>query len=94
LTASTPEDAARLIDELKPAGMLLDIDLSGKMSGIDLLDYTRKVSPDTKVIMVTADGSDQSVKRAKSLGAVDYITKPLTLQRLEDTMHLKMAGLM
>lgn len=90
-TATTPAEALRLLEELRPEGMLLDINLRSRLSGFDVLARQRKISPATKVIMVTSDNDYESVEKALELGAVDYITKPFTVEYLEKTVDLKIA---
>jgi DNA-binding response OmpR family regulator len=88
---STPGEALRLLEELKPEGMLLDINLRSKLNGFDILARVKELSPATKVIMVTSVNEFESVEKALELGAVDYITKPFTVEYLEDTVDAKIA---
>jgi len=90
-TATTPGEALRLLEELQPEGMLLDIDLRSRLNGLDVLARLSEISPATKVIMVTGVTDFQSVERAMELGAVDYITKPFTVDYLEETVDAKIA---
>jgi DNA-binding response OmpR family regulator len=89
--ASTPGEALRLLEELKPEGMLLDINLRSKLNGFDILARAKELSPATKVIMVTSVNEFESVEKALALGAVDYITKPFTVEYLEETVDAKIA---
>jgi DNA-binding NtrC family response regulator len=88
-TATTPGEALRLLEELEPEGMLLDINLRLRLDGFDVLTRAVEISPTTKVIMVTGDNDFASVERALTLGAVDYITKPFTVEYLEETVDRK-----
>jgi two-component system, response regulator YesN len=90
-TASTPGEALRLLEELKPDGMLLDVNLRSKLNGFDILGRAGNLSPATKVIMVTSVNDFESVEKAMQLGAVDYITKPFTVEYLEETVDAKIA---
>jgi len=90
-TATTPGEALRLLEELQPEGVLLDIDLRSRRNGFDVLARLREISPATKVIMVTGASDFQNVERAMELGAVDYITKPFTVDYLEETVDAKNA---
>ena len=47
------------------------------MNGIDVLQSLRKSNPDTTVIMMTAHGDIESTRRALSLGAFDFIHRPV-----------------
>ena len=71
---------------------LLDIKMKG-MDGIALLKHIRDIDKNIKVVMVTALNEQDKMDEAYRLGAVDYITKPLVLEHLEETVerHLKIA---
>lgn len=57
------------------------------MGGIRLLQELRKLYADTDVIVFTAYGTFESAREALRLGAVDYLTKPLELEDLEQTVR-------
>ena len=61
--------------------LLLDI----MMPGVDGYDILQKLSNDNRaipVIMVTAKDDKDSEKKAKELGASDYVTKPVNFEKL------------
>src|SRR6266850_2841455 len=91
LTAASPREALQLVETEQPEGMLLDVNLGARLNGFDVLARTRQASPGTKVIMVTGVNDFDSIERASELGAVDYITKPFTLDYLENTVATKIA---
>jgi DNA-binding NtrC family response regulator len=90
-TATTPGEALRLLEELQPEGMLLDLNLRSRLNGFDILARAAEISPATKVIMVTGSNDFESVAKAMALGAVDYITKPYSVEYLEETVDKKIA---
>ena len=90
-TATTPGEALRLLEQLQPEGMLLDINLRSRLDGFDVLSRASDISPATKIIMVTGANDFGSIEKALALGAVDYITKPFTVQYLEETVDSKIA---
>lgn len=66
---------------------LVTIDITmPKMDGISCLEKIIEFDPKARAIMVTAIGSQDSVKKAISVGAKNYIVKPLdrdkVLQRI------------
>src|SRR5262249_31641522 len=91
LTAGSAREALQLIETKQPEGMLLDVNLGTRLNGFDVLARTRQLSPGTKVIMVTGVNDFESIERAHELGAVDYITKPFTVEYLENTVATKIA---
>jgi len=88
---ATSAEALRLLEQLQPEGMLLDINLRSRLDGFDVLSRAAEISPATKVIMVTGRNDFESIEKALVLGAVDYITKPFTVAYLEETVDSKIA---
>src|SRR5215471_9539101 len=91
LMAGSPRDVLQVLETERPEGMLLDVNLGSRLNGFDVLARTREASPGTKVIMVTGVNDLDSIERARKLGAVDYITKPFTVDYLENTVATKIA---
>ncbi len=60
----------------KPDVVLLDIRMP-VMDGLETLRELKVLDQGANVIMVTAIGDDEIVKRAMVEGALDYITKPV-----------------
>jgi DNA-binding NarL/FixJ family response regulator len=71
------EEALRLLAELKPDIMLLDLVLPLK-SGLDVLKEVSLVSPKTKAIVVSSIEDEKIIAKAKALGVITYIKKPFT----------------
>jgi DNA-binding response OmpR family regulator len=91
LVATTPGEALWLLEEEQPEGMLLDINMRTKLNGFDVLTRACEISSATKVIMVTGVNDFESVEKAMALGAVDYVTKPFSVEYLEETVDAKIA---
>ena len=83
------EEALVVLDKEKPDLVLLDIRLGG-MDGIDVLKMMRQKQDNTQVIMVTGVDEKETVEKAKELGVVDYIHKPLILDELERVVLAKL----
>lgn len=75
-TAQCCTDAIGRMKELPFDAIICDVNLPDQ-DGFRLLEWTRKESPDTHVIMLTGFGSIQSAVDAIRLGAFDYLTKPV-----------------
>jgi len=86
LTALDGEAALEIIKKEKPELVLLDIKMKG-MDGIAVLKHIKDIDKDVKVVMVTALEDPAKVDEACRLGACDYITKPLVLDHLEQTVE-------
>lgn len=79
LEAATAADALVTFTENKPDLTLLDITLPDN-SDLTLLSKLLAVSPEAKIVMVSAIGQDLIIADALSIGAVDFITKPFNEQ--------------
>jgi DNA-binding NtrC family response regulator len=62
---------------------ILDIRLK-KMSGLDVLEELKKISPQTQVIMLTGYPTLETARQALELGAFDYCIKPIDKDELEE----------
>src|SRR5205814_6033858 len=65
---------------------ILDLRMPG-MSGIEVLEHLKKVSPDTEAIVMTGHASMETAIESIRLGAFDYITKPCKLAEIEAILH-------
>ena len=85
-TAPDGDTGLKMAQRLKPNIVLLDL-LLPKMNGFDFLKYI-KADPklqDIPVIVLSNLGDDDSVTKAKDLGAIDYFIKAGTdLTELSD----------
>ncbi|HMU09665.1 MAG TPA: response regulator [Ferruginibacter sp.] len=73
-TAENYNEAVKIIDENKPAIVLLDIQLPGK-NGIDLLRWINQEYPAIKVVMITNQVSEYYQRLCKEIGAVGFVDK-------------------
>ena len=74
-TASSGEEALKQLDTNQYLMMFSDIFMDD-INGLQLLEQVRKVSPELKVVMMTAQDTMNNTIEAMRLGAYDYITKP------------------
>jgi DNA-binding NtrC family response regulator len=61
---------------------ILDVRMPG-ISGIDVLQRLKQVSPDTEAVMMTGYASMENMAEAMRLGACDYLRKPCKLAEIE-----------
>ncbi|MBI2131222.1 MAG: response regulator [Candidatus Tectomicrobia bacterium] len=92
-TAHGGEEALRKVKEKRPHLMLLDIRMPG-MSGLEVLRRVRKLDPSLGIIMVTAVMEENLAKEAMTLGAFDYITKPIDLDYLRTSVVIKIINML
>jgi len=88
-SAFSGEEALGLVKKERPHIVLLDIRMP-EMDGIECLKRIKKIDKEVGVIMITAIKQEDVGKRAMELGAYDYITKPLSLQYLQDCLMIKL----
>jgi DNA-binding NtrC family response regulator len=65
---------------------ILDLRMPG-LTGIEVLEQIKQVSPDTEVVIMTGHASIDTAIDAVRLGAFDYITKPAKLAQLETILR-------
>jgi DNA-binding response OmpR family regulator len=66
--------------------VVTDIKMPG-MDGLQLLQEIRKGGSKVDVIMVTAYGEVETYLKAMSLGAAEYINKPIRIKELKRIVH-------
>ena len=82
-TASSGEEGLTLLSEHGPDVILLDMKLGAGISGLEFLRKARAAKTTAQIIVVSAVDDDNVSTMAKGLGAVDYVTKPLTLKEID-----------
>ena len=80
--AANAEEALNLIDELQPELLFLDIQMPGK-NGFELLEAIEGKVPE--VIFTTA--YDEYALKAFEFNALDYLLKPIDMQRLAEAIQ-------
>ena len=75
--AADGREAADLLDREAFDLTITDL-MMPRLDGIGLLKIARSVAPQMAVILLTAHGTVESAVNAMKIGAVDYLTKPLS----------------
>lgn len=78
-TTTDPREAVRLFNEVSPDIILLDL-MMPHIDGFALLDaFSRLTGPTSfiPIVVLTADISIETRRRALSLGAKDFLVKPI-----------------
>ncbi|MSU33499.1 MAG: sigma-54-dependent Fis family transcriptional regulator [Pedosphaera sp.] len=81
-TASSGEEALKMIPRIQPNLVLSDIRMAG-LNGLETLRRIRQMDPKLPVILMTAYGTTQTAIEAMKLGAYDYLLKPFDVPRLK-----------
>jgi two-component system chemotaxis response regulator CheY len=82
---TTGNEAVKLALRFKPDVLTLDITMPN-MDGIEAVSEILKVSPDTKIIMISAMGQEKKIIDAIKAGAKDFIIKPFEEIRVLDAI--------
>lgn len=85
LKANGGETALEIIKNDKPNIVLLDLMMPG-MDGYQVIENVRQTitNEEMPIIILSALNSNDDVNRAMALGADEYITKPVMMERLHN----------
>ena len=78
--------ALKVLDKTTFDAAILDLRMPG-MTGIEVLEYLKKLSPDTEAVVMTGHASMETAIEAVRLGAFDYITKPCKLAEIDGMLR-------
>ncbi len=90
-TATDGEDALRLVDELRPDVVLMDL----RMPRMDGIEATRHISheyPGTHVVVLTTYSDDESINGALAAGALGYLTKDAGREDIRRALEAAASG--
>ena len=74
-------DALKKIEAFRPDIVILDLILPLK-NGLDVLKESHSLSPHSRFLVVSSMNEQNIIDQAKSLGAIEYLTKPFTREQL------------
>lgn len=91
-TAATGEEGVRAVRRTRYHLVLLDLKMPG-MGGLDALRRMRAHDPGLPVVIFTGYSTEESLREALgSLGAVDYLRKPLESLALREAIRHHLRG--
>ena len=85
-TATSGESALTKMESTSPDILLVDVNLKGNMSGIELIQQLRKDGVECPVIYLSGESNPVLVEQAKLTGYADYLLKPVTVDELEHSL--------
>ncbi|HUU69463.1 MAG TPA: response regulator [Planctomycetota bacterium] len=81
--AKTAEEALERCRERQYPAIIIDIALPGELNGFELVDELHKLTPQSKLIMITGLALDDDAKR-KALEVADaLLTKPFDVEEIK-----------
>ena len=89
LLVETYDSAPELLDHydtVRPGCLLVDLSMPG-MSGLSLIETFRARAVELPVIMISGCADVHSAVEAMKFGALDFLEKPFTADRLMEAIH-------
>jgi DNA-binding NarL/FixJ family response regulator len=83
--------ALKLVEELRPDMILLDVSLPD-MNGIDLIQDIRKVLPETRILMISMHTKIEYLTSAFQAGATGYVVKDAPSEKILQALDLVSRG--
>jgi two-component system, NarL family, nitrate/nitrite response regulator NarL len=74
--AADGEEAVRLVDELDPDVVLMDLSMP-VLDGFVATQEIQQKSPETRVLVLTGSPERADIARAEAVGAAGYVTKDM-----------------
>lgn len=75
-------DCLETIESLNYQFAIVDMRLKG-VSGLEVVRHLRQISPSCRVVILTGYGSISTAVEAIKMGAVNYLTKPADVDKIE-----------
>lgn len=85
-TCSTGQEALNLLRVRRADAALIDLHMPN-VNGLDVLRAVRQADPQCEAILMTGYASIDAAVEAVKLGAMDYLSKPIDLNRLERLLN-------
>jgi DNA-binding NtrC family response regulator len=82
-SSTDPRQALDLIAKQDPDLVILDLTMPG-IDGMELLHRIKSHDPQTRVVMITGNYAIDSAVKAIQEGAIDYVCKPVTAEKLRE----------
>jgi DNA-binding NarL/FixJ family response regulator len=88
----SPDDAIRIAGERQPDVVLMDVEFRGEMNGIEATRRIKEVSPETKVVVMTAHEDERLMVEAVEAGASGFLRKTEGVDELIGALKSAAAG--
>lgn len=87
--AAEKEEAEALLSCTEYAVVIADLRLTGiyGVEGLDIVQWSRHLRPETRVVLLTGNGTPEIEEEARRRGADAFLHKPLPLPRLRDVVE-------
>ncbi|HKQ04845.1 MAG TPA: sigma-54 dependent transcriptional regulator [Blastocatellia bacterium] len=93
VASSQSAEAALAAVERQPFDLIVsDINLGGRMNGVQLLKEFKKMAPASEVILISGFGTLETAVEAVREGAFDYVSKPFNVNAVIATARRALQG--
>ncbi len=92
VACSNPNDAKIELSQQHFDVVITDLRMDGEDAGLDIVKESKRVQPDTSVLLLTAYASAETAVEAMRYGAFDYITKPVSRTELGEIVERALAA--
>lgn len=89
--AASGAEAIRLLDQLNPDVILIDLMMPG-IDGIEAIRRITAIRPEQRIIVLTADGKEDKIFQAVKAGAMGYIVKNADPEELVQAIRSVSSG--
>ena len=90
-TAKDGKEGLALFEEVKPRILLLDIWMP-EMDGLEVLSRAKELDPEAVVVVISGHGTISTAVEAVKMGAIDFLEKPLSIEKVLDVITRGLAG--
>lgn len=90
-TTDSGEEGIHFVEKIKPDLLLIDIKLPD-ISGLRVLEATKKISPKTKTIVMTGYVDQSLIDEAEKLGRDAFLQKPFNFEALQNEVDRVLKG--
>jgi len=92
IVARNGEEALEKVSAMSPDVVFMDITMP-KLDGLDALGRIKEQNPFIPVIIITGYGTMQTAIKAMQLGAFEYLTKPLDVDKIREVTRRALASI-
>ena len=90
--ADTGEASVEAVQALNPDVVLMDLEMPGRLDGIEATRQIRRLSPQVQVIVVTSHHQDEYIFPAVKAGAISYLLKDVEPEELAEAIRKAAQG--
>lgn len=90
ITCNDVESAELIVEHMHPSHIVADIRISGPFGyeGLDFIRFAKRHAPESRVILISGDGSEALQLEASERGAVGFLRKPFDVSELDRTIDM------